>query len=229
MNQKQEPILEAKNISKRYKDLLLFQKISFSLYPNETIAITGRSGEGKSTLLHILSTLEPPTSGEIYFEGLPTSSYNTDHLRNSSFGFVFQSFHLMDERSVLSNVLFPVEIARWPNLFSKQDWHIRAKQLLTRVGLEGKELQKSSTLSGGEKQRVAIARALILKPKILFLDEPTGNLDTKTAQAIIDLLFSLIDEKEVLSSILVTHDLLLAKKTSRHLILDNGVINSSYT
>ncbi len=215
-------LLEAKNIGKIYDKRVLFDQLSFSLFPKETVSIRGRSGEGKSTLLHILAGIEAPSSGEIFFKDIPFSKLDCNRLRNRSFGLVFQSFHLMEERDVISNVLFPVEIARWPEPLSKTEWKEKGKELLRRVGLSEKPYQKVATLSGGEKQRVAIARALILDPDILFLDEPTGNLDQETSDEIIHLLFSLFIESYVSSLIIVTHDDELARKTDRQLVLSHG-------
>ena len=217
-----QALLEAKNIEKTYDGRILFRDLSITIFERETVSIQGRSGEGKSTLLHILSGIEPPSHGTLSFKETPFEQLDLDLIRNRSFGFVFQSFHLLEERNVISNVLLPVEIAKWPSEFSKKEWKERAIVLLSRVGLERNIFQKTNTLSGGEKQRVAIARALIMHPAILFLDEPTGNLDHVTSDEIITLLFSLFEEAVLSSLVIITHDPALAKKTNRHFILREG-------
>ncbi len=215
-------LLRAEEIEKHFSDRLLFQDLSLSLSKGESVSIMGRSGEGKSTLLHILSGIEPPSKGEIFFKDNPFSKLDLNRIRNRSFGFLFQAFHLLDERDVLSNVLTPVIIARWPKDHSKEEWEDKARTLLRRMNIIDLERKRASTLSGGERQRVALARALIMSPEILFLDEPTGNLDKSTADEIISLLFSFFSEGVIQSILLVTHDPALASLCSSQYMLTEG-------
>jgi lipoprotein-releasing system ATP-binding protein len=219
-----EPLLRAENISKTFSNgedvLRLFQDISISIYPQESISCVGRSGEGKSTLLHILGGLEPATSGAVVALGKPLISWSLGDLRNRFFGFVFQSFHILEESDVLNNVLLPVRIARKstrPSSF----YGDRARALISRVGLEGRLSTKAKYLSGGEKQRVAIARALVMDPAIVFADEPTGNLDSLTAASITELLFEAVS-LESKALFLVTHNEDLAMKCQKRYVLHGG-------
>jgi lipoprotein-releasing system ATP-binding protein len=219
-----EPLLRAENISKTFingSDVLrLFQNISLSIYPHESISCVGRSGEGKSTLLHILGGLEPATSGTVVALGKPVSSWALGDLRNQFFGFVFQSFHILEEVDVLSNVLLPVRIARKSTRPSSL-YGDRARALISRVGLERHISTKAKYLSGGEKQRVAIARALVMDPAIVFADEPTGNLDSLTAASITELLFESV-ALEAKALFLVTHNEDLAMKCQKRYVLHGG-------
>lgn len=181
----------------------------------ETVAIMGGSGEGKSTLLHILGTLDLATSGQLFLCGKAVTPRSAASLRNQEIGFVFQSFHLLEEFSVLDNILLPQRIGRKG---SDPTW---AKTLLREVGLEGKEGQLAKTLSGGEKQRVAIARAFINRPSLLLADEPTGNLDKTHSLAVQTLL---IEKAKAFGGTLiaVTHDAEFAKRCDRLLFLKKG-------
>ncbi len=215
------PLIEAHAIGKSFlgpeKPFELFRDISLTIYPHETISIVGRSGEGKSTLLHILGGLEPASMGSITILGKALSEWPQEELRNTVFGFIFQSFYLLDEISVLDNVLLPVRIARKPT--SRGGFYNdRATSLIATVGLEHRISTKAKWLSGGEKQRVAIARALVMDPQIIFADEPTGNLDSITAAPVIELLFHAVSlENKAL--FLVTHqDDLAARCTHQHLL-----------
>ncbi len=214
-------LLKAEAITKSYGEQKLFQNLFFSIAEGESVAIQGRSGEGKSTLLHILAGLDSPTLGRLFFQGNPFSTKSLHIMRNRSFGFVFQGFHLLAERSALYNVLLPVEIARWPSAQTKCKWKQEADHLLKLVGLSNRSNQKVNTLSGGEKQRVAIARALILRPPLLFLDEPTGNLDRVTADEIVNLLLSFHKEKIINSLLIVTHEESIAKKMQKQYLLQD--------
>ena len=210
-------IISVESLSKHFgnpKQTTLFENISFEVPYNQSLAICGNSGEGKSTLLHILAGFEPASSGEIYFNDKPLSSLNINEFRNKEIGFVFQSFHLLDDLSVIENILLPSQIMAGKTTATKD----RALKLIDKIGLNHRINHPSNLLSGGEKQRVAIARALINKPKLILADEPTGNLDQTTSLQIQNLLFDLI-EIESLSLILVTHDSNLAKRCQHQLNL----------
>ncbi len=223
-----EPLLICDKVSKTFTypvQLELFSDITFELYQKESIAIIGKSGEGKTTLLHILGTLDFPTSGTITLFGKDSKLCNANYIRNHNFGFIFQSFHLFYDGTVLENILMPVKIARLPA--GKNSHHYkRAVDLLERVGLGARTHFPCRKLSGGEKQRTAIARALIMDPDILLADEPTGNLDHATAQEIQSLLFYCVKEEKK-SLILVTHNQSFATSCDRSFILDNGVLKKN--
>ena len=218
------PLIEARHIKKCFfgpeKPFELFRDISLTLRTHDTISCVGRSGEGKSTLLHILGGLEPDTQGSLSILGKPLSQTPQETLRNNFFGFIFQSFHLLEDLDVLDNVLLPARIAR--KACSKKSFYgDRARSLIATVGLEHRITTKAKWLSGGEKQRVAIARALVMDPHILFADEPTGNLDSITAAPVVDLLFHAVSvENKAL--FLVTHQDDLAARCSRRYILHHG-------
>jgi len=214
------PLISALNLSKTYETLQypLFHNLSLDIHSHDTISCTGRSGEGKSTLLHILGGIEPPSSGTLHIQGKPFSTVNMNTIRNEYFGFIFQSFHLLDDQSTLDNVLLPVLIARKP---IKGFYRDRAHMLIAKMGIEHRSTTKAKCLSGGEKQRVAIARALIMDPHIIFADEPTGNLDSLTAAPVIDLLFEAI-ETENKALFLVTHQEDLAIRCKTQYVLSQG-------
>lgn len=192
----------------------LFKDISFNLNHKQSLSICGNSGEGKSTLLHILAGFEPSTSGNIIYEQSNLSEMNINEFRRSLIGFVFQSFNLLEDLSVLENVLLPAQLAGTPSTNTLA----RAKELIGKVGLSHRIDHPANLLSGGEKQRTAIARALINQPKLILADEPTGNLDQTTSEQIQDLLFDLI-ETESISLILVTHDTHLASRCDKQINL----------
>lgn len=209
------------NIQLTEKSLNIFQNINLKIYAGEQIAITGRSGSGKSTLLGILATLDHASSGELYVCGAAIHDLNEEQraaVRLKHIGFVFQSFQLLGHLSALENVLLPLRLQ--PN-FDYKTAQKRALALLEKVGLERQAEQTPKVLSGGEQQRVAIARALVSEPKIIFADEPTGNLDSHTAQEIEQLLFNLNRELGT-TLVLVTHDAKLAAQCQRHLHLQDG-------
>ena len=209
------------NIQLTEKSLNIFQNINLQIYAGEQIAITGRSGSGKSTLLGILATLDHASSGELYVCGAAIHALNEEQraqVRLQYIGFVFQSFQLLGHLSALENVLLPLRLQ--PN-FDYKTAQKRALALLEKVGLERQAEQTPKVLSGGEQQRVAIARALVSEPKIIFADEPTGNLDSHTAQEIEQLLFNLNRELGT-TLVLVTHDAKLAAQCQRHLHLQDG-------
>lgn len=218
-------ILKASSVSKSVFSngtmISILKDISFSVFYEETIAIIGSSGSGKSTILTLLAGLDLPTSGEIELLSQPLSQLDDEQralIRSESIGFVFQNFLLIPSLTALENVALPA-------LLRGEEENIdKAKQLLASVGLSDRETHLPAQLSGGEQQRVALARAFMGQPKILFADEPTGNLDQDTAEKIIDLLFSL-NKNHGTTLILVTHDPALAKRCSRVLALKAGQLH----
>ncbi|MDD7984098.1 ABC transporter ATP-binding protein [Lentisphaera marina] len=222
-----QTILKVNNLCKSYfmnkTELKVLDSVSFSLEKAESIAITGPSGSGKSTLMGLCAGLDNPDSGEIILCDQDINSMNEDEralLRLSQTSFIFQSFHLMPTLTALENVMVPLELQNNANKETKE----RALELLSKVGLKERQHHFPSQLSGGEQQRVAIARAFINQPKILFADEPTGNLDSHTASKIQDLLFELNQQLST-SLIIVTHDNDLAAKANRTLKMKAGQIS----
>lgn len=219
------PHIEMKALTKRYArageaDVFALAEIDLSVELGSSVAIVGPSGSGKSTLLSILGCLDLPSSGEYVVGGRPVACLSDEELaslRNSSFGFVFQQFHLLPQFSVLDNVLMPLEYGQKPAGPHDRE---RALQLLEAVGLGGFAARKPRELSGGQMQRVAIARALINNPAILLADEPTGNLDQETAHGVIDLLLRLHSSERIL--IVVTHDDSVASRLQRVIRLEAG-------
>ena len=217
-------ILEVKDITKEVNSpeglLTIVNNINLSVESGKPISLVGPSGSGKTTLLAIMAGLDMPTKGSVSLLGSVITDMNENQraqIRAMDVGFVFQSFHLMPKLSALDNVMLPLEIAGDPDAFEK------ARNALVQVGLDSRAKNFATQLSGGEKQRVAIARAIVNQPKILFADEPTGNLDTKSSSAITDLLFS-INELIKTTLVLVTHDLSLAKKCDEIYELSDGSI-----
>ena len=199
--------IEARAISKGFRDaenqLLVIDNMSYSFPHSGTVAITGRSGIGKSTLLHLLGGLERPSSGSILYDGEDISQLNVEQLaqfRGKNVGFIFQFHHLLGEFSALENVAMPLIILR----IAKEEALSRARELLRKVGLESRLHHRPGQLSGGEQQRVSIARALISKPRVVLADEPTGNLDIRTAREVQELLKQMNSELGNLM-IIVTH------------------------
>ncbi len=206
-----KPLLEVKNLHKHFRTdshcINVLKGIDFEVYPGEGIAIIGASGVGKSTLLHILGTLECPSMGTVLYEGKNVFELTLKELarfRNQSIGFIFQFHYLLPEFNALENVMLAALIAGWDASKANKE----AVFILSELGLADKLKQRIGELSGGERQRVAIARALILKPKLILADEPTGNLDEETARKTQDLLFSL--NQKGLTMIVATHNLRLA-------------------
>lgn len=196
--------------------------IDLDIESGESVAIIGKSGSGKSTLMHLLALLDKPTEGSIRLNGKNTSKLKQNklnRLRNKEFGFVFQSFFMNSNDSVLNNVILPLKIAG----IRRSERRRRALEALKTVELEDKAKNKANDLSGGQKQRVCIARALVNNPKIIFADEPTGNLDSATGAKIEDLLFSLNRDKGI-TLIVVTHDEELAMKCGRQIRITDGQI-----
>lgn len=223
MKETPAPLLQAINVAKYFSGVSgsfeLFSAVCLDIFPEETISCVGRSGEGKTTLLHILGGLDSPTSGAIILPRTPEKNIEENTTRSDFSGFIFQSFHLLEELSVLENILLPPRIAR-KSLHKKGFFFQKAIYLLEKVGLETKIHIKAKWLSGGEKQRVAIARALIMDPQIIFADEPTGNLDSKTAESIIQLLFETV-RREKKALFLVTHQEDIASVCSKKTLLQN--------
>ena len=198
--------------------LSIIKGCDLSVQPGEQLAIVGRSGSGKSTVLALMAGLELPTRGDVYLFGKALADLSEDEragLRAQQVGFVFQNFQLMPSMTALENVLMPLE------LFQMPDAEQRALEALEKVGLSHRLHHRPSELSGGEQQRVALARAFVTKPKILFADEPTGNLDEDTAAHIQELLFELNREQNT-TLILVTHDREFANQCQRQVLLQHG-------
>ena len=203
------------------KELRIFENLNFEIYAGEQVAITGRSGSGKSTLLGILATLDQASSGELLVCGESIAELNEEQralVRLKHIGFVFQSFQLLPHLTAVENVMLPLRLQKNFNFAVAEK---KALALLKKVGLERQATQTPKVLSGGEQQRVAIARALISDPQIIFADEPTGNLDTQTAEEIEQLLFQLNRELGT-TLVLVTHDPKLAEQCQRHFELLDG-------
>lgn len=224
-NKQARILLEAQNISKSFiypEELSILKNISLQVRAGESVAIVGRSGEGKSTLLQILGTLEDPNQGALFIEGNKVTSANRTSLRNEKIGFVFQSFHLLEDYTALENVLMPARIAR-QSVIRGSTAEKRALALLDKVGLADRAHFHTKFLSGGEKQRVALARAMCNDPSLILADEPSGNLDGHTAHMIHEILmqFACHSEKALL---LVTHDRELAKICSKQYELRGGLL-----
>jgi lipoprotein-releasing system ATP-binding protein len=197
--------------------------IDLTLEGQESIAVVGASGVGKSTLLHILGTLERPSDGEVTYGGVNVFDFHEQQLaayRNRTIGFVFQFHHLLSEFTALENCMLPALIGRKNKRESKE----RAEFILDLVGLSHRLQHRVGELSGGEQQRVAVARALVLSPQVLLADEPTGNLDTKSSRNLHELLLSLNQEKKV-SLVVVTHNMELAGMMQRQLQMKDGLLN----
>ncbi|MDH5256388.1 MAG: ABC transporter ATP-binding protein [Gammaproteobacteria bacterium] len=219
---KTNPLLDVNQLNKIVTspdgNLTLLDDVNLKIYPAESVAIVGASGAGKSTLLAILAGLDVPSSGQVLLDQAELFNLDEDgraQLRGRLIGFVFQSFQLLPSLTAIENVMLPLELL---NMTGAEE---KAKQVLSRVGLDKRASHYPRQLSGGEQQRVAIARAFAVQPKILLADEPTGNLDMKTGEKIIDLLFSLNNEQGT-TLILVTHDESLASRCQRKLHMDAG-------
>jgi lipoprotein-releasing system ATP-binding protein len=214
-------LLQAKKLAKVFpmaeEPFELFSEVDLEIYSKDTISCIGRSGEGKTTLMHILAGLAPPSSGDIFLSTGPLTKNTPDSVRAHYFGFIFQSFHLLEELDSLANILLPAQIARKSTYPNSLYWD-RARYLLAKVHLEHKAHIKAKWLSGGEKQRIAIARSLIMDPYIIFADEPTGSLDCESAATTIDLLLSVVQEEKK-ALFLVSHQSDLASLCSKRTIL----------
>ena len=217
-------MLEVQNLTKVYrtgrKSLTVLDQVSFSIEAGETFSIVGPSGSGKTTLLGLCAGLDSATSGEVSINGSSFANMNEDQraaLRNELVGFIFQNFQLLPTLTALENVMIPLELRR------ERGAEKVAKELLEKVGLGRRMYHYPTQLSGGEQQRVSLARAFSNRPKILFADEPTGNLDEETGEKVESLLFDLNKEAGT-TLVLVTHDLDLAARTDRLLKLKGGKI-----
>ena len=222
---KETPIIETVNVSKNYKigsnKIKALDNISMTINEGEFASIVGKSGSGKSTLMHIIGLLDTPTLGSVYLRSNEVGNLSETELakiRNKEIGFVFQSFNLLERATTLDNVILPLIYA---NISYKTRMQ-KAKEVLEIVGLKERMQNKSNELSGGQKQRVAIARALVNDPAIILADEPTGNLDTKTGEDIIELFRNL--NKMGKTIIIVTHDEELAQVTERKIVISDGKI-----
>lgn len=221
-------LITLKNICKTYivgdVRLPVLKSISLDVKKGEMLALTGTSGSGKSTLMNILGCLDRPTSGEYFLEGVEISRLDNDgraDVRNKKIGFVFQSFNLLPRTSALENVIMPLFYTA--NHLSEKQMLERGEQMLEKVGLKDRMMHEPSQLSGGQQQRVAIARALVNSPEILFADEPTGNLDSRMSEEIMDM-FCQINECDGVSVVLVTHEPEIAEKAKRVVRLIDGEI-----
>lgn len=218
-------MISCKNITKSFQNIAVLRGVSLDLAERSLTSIVGSSGAGKSTLLHVLGTLDKPDQGSIFLAGVDVTKLNSKQLadfRNKEIGFIFQFHHLLPEFSALENVSLPGLIAKK----DERQVQTKARELLSILGMSERFDHKPSQLSGGEQQRVAIARALINSPKILFADEPTGNLDQKNANEVFELLLMLRREFG-LTMVIVTHDISLADKTDQKLIMRDGIIVSN--
>lgn len=218
-------LINLKNITKEYDNggvvTKVLRGVSLEVEKGEFLAIMGPSGSGKSTLMHIIGFLDRPTAGTYFFEDKDINNLNDNDLafiRNEEIGFVFQSFNLLPRTSVLDNVILPLT-------YSKKKDHVKlATDALKAVGLENRLNFLSNQISGGQKQRVAIARALVCNPKVIFADEPTGNLDSKSGATVMNILGRLNDEGRTI--ILVTHDRTVAEHAHRIITIKDGSIIS---
>ena len=219
------PILQAQNVSKIYDmgttKIEALLGVDIEIGRGEFVAIVGKSGSGKSTLMHILGLLDTPTEGEVILNGINTKGMSEKQLaqvRNSEIGFVFQSFNLLQRTTVLDNVILPLKYSSVPS----SELEKKAKEMIEIVGLQDRLKNKSNELSGGQKQRVAIARAMVNDPSMILADEPTGNLDTKTGEEIINNFLKLNSQGKTI--VLVTHDDELAQIAQRKIILKDGCV-----
>lgn len=224
-------MIKLENVSKTYElgeeKVGAVKNISLTIGEKEFIGIMGTSGSGKSTLMHIIGLLEKPTKGKVIINGHDASKLSDDELskmRNRTIGFVFQSFNLIPKFTVMENVLLPTKYAKEP---PKGDVAKKAEELLDRFGILGRKDFFPNKISGGQQQRVAIARALIMDPKIVLADEPTGNLDSKTGEEILNILASLNKDFGV-TVILVTHEHEIAARTKRQIFIKDGEIAEKY-
>jgi lipoprotein-releasing system ATP-binding protein len=217
-------MLRLENVSRRYKEgegqLEVFRDLNMSLQAGEIVALVGPSGVGKSSLLHMAGLLEAPSGGEIYIHGAAVSrlpEQERTRIRRDMIGFVYQAHHLLPEFDALENVVLPQMIAGKSRAEAAQE----AKRLLTSLGLGERLTHRPAQLSGGEQQRVAIARALANRPRILLADEPTGNLDPRTSGGVFDALLQ-ITRAEGLAALIATHNVQLAARMDRSLVLEQG-------
>jgi putative ABC transport system ATP-binding protein len=228
MAKKNNIVIRAEDLKKVYRmgevDVQALQGVSLEIKRGEVVAITGPSGSGKSTLMSILGCLDRPSSGEYFLDGEQVAGLTDDQLasiRNRKIGFIFQSFNLLQRVSALNNVELPLGYANRPD-----EGKGRAEAALRAVGLENRMKHRPAELSGGEQQRVAVARALVNEPAILLADEPTGNLDTRSGQEIMNLLFDLNRERNT-TLLIITHDPKIASQAQRTIMIRDGLIEEN--
>jgi len=219
------------NWDKLHEGIPVLKGVDLDVYDGETLAIVGPSGAGKSTLLHLIGALDRPNGGEILYRDIVVNTLKSSRVaawRNREVGYIFQFYHLFPDLTALENVLIPGMIRYGTSAYLGQRAELRerARELLERVGLGERVNHRPSQLSGGEQQRVAIARALLLRPKLLLCDEPTGNLDRRTGEAILDVLFSL-KESEGQTYVIVTHDDRLAARADRVVTMVDGIFEET--
>ena len=224
-------LIELKDIHKTYHlgeiDVPVLKGVSINVAAGELVALMGASGSGKSTLMNILGCLDHPSSGEYWLDGEEVAGLNADeraHVRNRKLGFVFQNFNLLPRTSALENVMMPLSYA--DHSISDREARRRAKEILDRVGLGDRLEHFPSQLSGGQQQRVAIARSLVNNPRLLFADEPTGNLDSKPSAEVLEM-FQRLNEEEGITIILVTHDPGVAEHAKRVIRMRDGRIEDT--
>lgn len=220
-------VIEVKDLEKTYyvgdMEVNALRGVSFNILQSQFSTIMGPSGSGKSTLMHIIGCLDSPTKGEYHLNGENVANMHDDQLakiRNKEIGFVFQKFHLLPRNTALENVMLPLKYAS----IGKTERSKKAIEALTQVGLADRVDHRPSELSGGQQQRVAIARALVNSPAILFADEPTGNLDSKTGEEVMNLLHELNNKGQTI--VLITHEKEIADQTERTIFIRDGKIES---
>ena len=213
-------MIKALNIKKSYDQLQVLKGVDLEIKKGEIVSIVGKSGAGKSTLLHILGTLDKPDEGEVWLDDVDITKFNPKEIakfRNDKIGFIFQFHHLLPEFTAIENVSIPGFIQKKP----QKEVHERAIHLLEYLGLKDRMSHKPNEMSGGEQQRVAVARALLNQPKVVFADEPSGNLDSETSFELHNLLFKLRDDFDQ-TFVIVTHNEELAKMSDRKLVMKDG-------